>query len=58
MTSRTADQLLVRFSDGLKDRIKEEALRHRRSMNSQVVFLLEQALFDPLEMKKGTEVSA
>ncbi|MBB5259244.1 Arc family DNA-binding protein [Rhizobium leguminosarum] len=53
MTTRSAEKLMVRFSEGLKARIKEEAERNHRSMNSEIVTHLERAMFDPLEMKKS-----
>jgi len=57
--SRTMiDMFNLRLPDGFRDRIKEEANRNRRSMNAEIVYHLEKAIFDPLEMKKGSEVSA
>jgi predicted HicB family RNase H-like nuclease len=52
------DMFNLRFPEGLRERIKEEAARNRRSMNAEIIFQLEKAVFEPLEMKKGTEVSA
>ncbi len=47
------DQYMVRFPDGLRSRIKEEAERNCRSMNAEIVFHLQKAMFDPLETKKA-----
>ena len=59
MQTRTfEDQYTLRLPRGLRDRIKEEATRNRRSMNAEIIFHLEKAVYDPLEMKKGTEVTA
>lgn len=59
MQNRTMkDMFNLRLPNGLRDRIKEEAARNRRSMNAEIIFQLEKAVFDPLEMKKGSEVSA
>ncbi|MCF3642910.1 Arc family DNA-binding protein [Rhizobium sp. TRM95111] len=38
----------LRLPDGMRDRIKEEAERNCRSMNAEIVFHLQRALFDPL----------
>ena len=53
-----ADKFMLRLPEGMRDRLKEVAKENRRSMNAQIVTLLERQLFDPLEMKKGSEVSA
>jgi len=43
----------VRMPDALKARIKEIAASNRRSMNSEIVILLERAVFDPLGPENG-----
>lgn len=48
---------MVRLPDGMRDRIKEEAERNRRSMNAEIIFHLHRAFFDPLEMKEGAAQS-
>ncbi len=35
--SRTADQFVVRFPDGMRDRLKEAAAANGRSMNAEIV---------------------
>jgi len=42
--SDRADKLLLRLPDGLRPIIKERAAIHRRSMNSEVIVLLEAAI--------------
>ncbi|MBR8344243.1 Arc family DNA-binding protein [Burkholderia ambifaria] len=42
--SRTADQFVVRFPDGMRDRIAEEAKANNRSMNAEIVARLEASL--------------
>lgn len=44
--SRTAEQFVVRFPDGMRDRIKEAADANNRSMNAEIVDRLEASL-DP-----------
>ncbi|TAY68440.1 Arc family DNA-binding protein [Rhizobium leguminosarum] len=56
--SQQAERFQVRLPDGLRERLKEVAQENRRSMNAEIVFHLERALFDRMEMKKGGEVSA
>ncbi|WP_425355727.1 Arc family DNA-binding protein [Paracoccus versutus] len=40
--SRTADQYVVRFPDGMRDAIKRRAAENGRSMNAEIVFHLRQ----------------
>jgi len=40
--SRTADQFVVRFPDGMRDRIAEAAKTNGRSMNSEIVSRLDE----------------
>lgn len=47
----------LRLPDGLRDRIKEEAVKNCRSMNAEIIFHLQRALFDPLKMKEGAAQS-
>lgn len=42
--SRTLDQYIVRFPDGLRDRLKEVAKANGRSMNAEIVYRLELSL--------------
>lgn len=53
VASRGSDQFQLRMPEGMRARIKELAEENRRSMNSEIVVVLERAIFDPLEMKKG-----
>lgn len=52
--TRTDPQLGIRLPGELKDRIRKSAERNRRSMNGEIVFLLEQAL--PGETNTAAEV--
>lgn len=42
--SRGSDQFIVRFPDGMRDRIAEAAKAGGRSMNSEIVLRLEKSL--------------
>lgn len=42
--SDLVDKTLVRFPVGMMPRLKEDAARAHRSMNKQIIFLLERAL--------------
>ena len=46
--SRTAEQFVARLPDGMRDRIKSMADEHGRSMNSQIVHML-QSYFDRMQ---------
>ncbi|MDE1139988.1 MAG: Arc family DNA-binding protein [Paraburkholderia tropica] len=41
--SRTADQFVVRFPDGMRARIADEAKKNNRSMNAEIVARLEES---------------
>lgn len=45
--SRHADKYIVRFPDGMRDRIKEAAEANGRSMNAEIIKRLEQTFGDP-----------
>ncbi|MGB3814038.1 MAG: Arc family DNA-binding protein [Shinella sp.] len=45
--SRKLDQYIVRFPDGMRDRLKVAAAENNRSLNAEIVARLEQS-FDPL----------
>ena len=36
-----ADRFIIRFPDGMRDRIKEQARANRRSMNDEILFSIE-----------------
>lgn len=42
--SETADRYIVRFPDGMRDRIREEAEKNNRSMNAEIIARLEASL--------------
>lgn len=46
--SETQDRYIVRFPDGMRERIKDAAEASGRSMNSQIVFML-QSFFDDID---------
>jgi|GEM_PF-3390052 len=49
-------RIMLRLPNSLRDRIEASAQSERRSMNSQIIVLLEQAL--PAEEKVTAEVAA
>jgi plasmid stability protein len=42
--SRSSDQFVIRMPDGMRDRIKTRSEANRRSMNAEVIVLLEAAM--------------
>lgn len=52
---RGADQYPLRLPEGLRARLKASAIANRRSMNSEIIVLLERAL--PPEETKPPETS-
>ena len=42
--SQTADRFIVRMPNGLRDQLRDIAASNRRSMNSEIVLMLERAL--------------
>jgi len=51
------DKFVVRLPDGMRDRIRRTAKANRRSMNNEIVVLLERALPTD-ENETATEVPA
>lgn len=51
--SRKLDQYIVRFPDGMRDRLKDEAAKNGRSLNAEIIHRLEGSL---LGMPKSTSV--
>lgn len=51
--SETADRYIVRFPAGMRDRIKALAEESGRSMNAQIVMMIEFAM-DEMELSAGT----
>ena len=43
----------VRIPDALKDRIREQAEKNRRSVNAEILVMLERDLSQPIETKKA-----
>lgn len=43
MPHHQQERYIVRMPDGMRDRIKEEAERNRRSMNSEIIYQLNRA---------------
>lgn len=43
-TGRDSDQFTLRFPNGMRSKIKKIAGRNRRSMNSELIFLIERGM--------------
>ncbi|HCW16870.1 Arc family DNA-binding protein [Achromobacter sp.] len=41
---QAADKYIIRLPDGLRARVKAQAARNRRSMNAEIVLMIERAL--------------
>jgi len=41
---RESDQFTLRFPDGMRNKVKKAASRNRRSMNSELIFLIENGM--------------
>lgn len=52
---RGGDQYVVRFPDGLRDKVRQEAARNGRSMNSEILYQLATAY---QQTEKATEHTA
>lgn len=48
--SRTQDQFIVRLPEGMRDRIKTAADKNGRSMNAEIVHVLEHAFPEPSDV--------
>jgi hypothetical protein len=56
--SRTADQYVVRFPDGMRDRIAEVARANGRSMNAEIIARLEASFSPPPSLPIPKELLA
>lgn len=50
---RGSDQFVLRLPDGMRSQIKEIAARNRRSMNAEIVTILELAVLKDTATKKA-----
>lgn len=46
--SRTAEQFVVRFPDGMRDKIADAAKSNNRSMNAEIIARLQESFQQPL----------
>lgn len=53
--SETQERFIIRFPDGMRDRIAEEAKKNGRSMNAEIVARLEQSFSAPIS-KNGKDL--
>lgn len=53
VATRESDKFLIRLPEGLRGRIKASARDNVRSMNSEIIFHLEQIFSDQPETKKA-----
>lgn len=56
--SQETDRFNIRLPAGIRDRLKEVANENRRSMNSELVFIIEKALFPQSPETKNGSVTA
>lgn len=56
--SETQERFIVRFPDGMRDRIAEEAKKNNRSMNAEIVARLEQSLAGEIGEDRQIEINA
>ena len=55
--SRKLDQYMVRFPDGLRDRIAEVAKKNKRSMNQEIIDRLEETFNQDEWLPEGLDYS-
>jgi plasmid stability protein len=55
-SSRTADKFVVRLPDGMREKIAGRARTHHRSMNSEIISVLERDLANPAAGDKAVDV--
>lgn len=42
--SKSADRYLIRFKEGMRSTIKQRAARNNRTMNAEIIFLIEKGM--------------
>jgi hypothetical protein len=55
--SEIQDRFLVRLPEGMRERIKDEAERNKRSMNAEIIARLEQSFAAPTGFDAGLMVN-
>ncbi|MFD9897492.1 Arc family DNA-binding protein [Mesorhizobium sp. NPDC059025] len=55
--SRNAEKYIIRFPDGMRERIRECAAENRRSMNAEIVHYLDRALSEHAQTKGPAEAA-
>lgn len=55
--SNTADKAMIRFPDGMRDFIKSEAAKNKRSMNAEIIYRFESA-YNAENEKAGSPCTA
>ncbi|MGO4334939.1 Arc family DNA-binding protein [Labrys sp. KB_33_2] len=50
------DQFMIRFPDGMRDRVKASAERHKRSMNAEIISMIEMAFLIDAQVE-GSDVA-
>jgi|GEM_PF-1573514 plasmid stability protein len=56
MTSRESDKVMLRLPDGMRNRIKAAAAANKRSMNAEILSLLDQAFPEPVDDAAAMEM--
>ncbi len=54
-TGRESDKFMLRFPEGMRDRIKAEAERNGRSMNAEIIARLEESFIERSEIQKTAD---
>lgn len=57
-TGRESDKFMLRFPEGMRDRIKAEAERNGRSMNAEIIARLDQSMSDQDQLNRFSNMSS
>ena len=55
LVNKDSDKFMLRFPDGMRDSMKELATKNRRSMNSEIITILDREIQQRLETEKAAE---
>ncbi|GLK78045.1 hypothetical protein GCM10008171_32990 [Methylopila jiangsuensis] len=58
VVGRGADQFALRFPDGMRNRIKVRAAVNRRSMNAEIILMIETVLGQSTQTTAGNSLQA
>lgn len=58
LVNKESDKFMLRFPEGMRERMKSLATENRRSMNSEIITILDREMRRRVETEKAAEARA